>query len=839
MDFTLYSLLKKKSNNIINDTRERNFGLIWIKWTNNLLNGFSDTTNAAQFFSTQDIIATQTLNLNSLAPKEPEKYGSRYTEKSNEIFSKAKKINPKLKRVEYIHVESERRDFSYNDEYAYLNPDGTWEGSTADLSGCSRIYTKDQFRDWFKYFKSVGADGVFFDDWGYEWSIDHISWQMGYDASEFSTLNEAINKKWIDLINMAHDEGLFIITNGGWQHSVGDWYTYLNENDIICFESNLVSSYQGYIENGQTTLYNYLKDWYLTGKCKAEAWSLNYYPPDCSGEFKQKVTTYIMNMALSAGARYVSVGVGGREPLPSYFTSFLYGDKTISKISNYAYRITSGNTILETYRDSSISGTLTEYKINQCYSIYDGHEFRNAYADAKSLDANFNKRIENIEESFENMSDDNKRNAQSFWRMRIDDWQLSKVYNAYTNVLETINQTYVSPVEGDINDFTVTYANEGWHGMTLFNLNFSDERLTYLKGKTIEFGVMKFEFSMQNGRIPKQTLKIQTVSEGTKYTSLSTSMLSTLEDNIDGYCYAMRVPEDCISIAFQMWDSWVNASNAGTLHCEKAYLIDINEIDEEITKTWYSNLITPIMNNTSLASSKYSRTSYRGRTVFNVESYATDPWGWCAHTFSSEEVIELRGKTIEFGCIAASVSDGSFLGYIDTANGNKNLAFGVGVSTTGTNPLPVTYPLKCNSSKVSEIWGEEMYFVRFTVPVNAIGLSFGFRSNGCAANTIVNISNLYMYNVDEEELIVRGVDSANSSLAFCRVSEDIENKDPNTVKNALYVSDKGNMWMVDNSGTQTDINKISVIPAYTSGTLIATIIVNGEEHKLYLPPTTE
>ena len=82
------------------------------------------------------------------------------------ILKRAKELNPKLRHFEYIQSDSGRIDFSYNGDHAHLNPNGSWEGSTADLSGSSRIYTFAQFCDWFDWFKKQGADGVFFDDWG-------------------------------------------------------------------------------------------------------------------------------------------------------------------------------------------------------------------------------------------------------------------------------------------------------------------------------------------------------------------------------------------------------------------------------------------------------------------------------------------------------------------------------------------------------------------------------------------------------------------------------------------------------------------------------------------------
>ena len=63
----------------------------------------------------------------------------------------------------------------------------------------------------------------------------------------------------------------------------------------------------------------------------------------------------------------------------------------------------------------------------------------------------------------------------------------------------------------------------------------------------------------------------------------------------------------------------------------------------------------------------------------------------------------------------------------------------------------------------------------------------------------------------------------------------MEEKDPSDIKNALYISDKGRMWMTDGAGKRTDIAAVQVAPALSEGTPIGTIQSNGETHKLYAP----
>ena len=809
--------------------QKRNFGLVWIYYTYNLMNGFSDLETAAKTFAEHDMVVTQILGLNDLAPAIGESYATGYTPDSDALMVRAKELNPRLKRVEYIQSESERIDRTYDGKTAYLNPDGSWEGSTADLSGCTRIYNINQFRDWFKYFKSLGVDGVFFDDWDYNWQTEAICYQMGYDPGEFATFNEALNRKYADLIDCAHEEGLFVIINNGWNPNIGDWYTHFTEDDVICHESNIVSSDAGKILDGQNVLYDYYSKYYKTGKCKAKLWSQNYFPPDCTGNFMGKVNTYVINMALASGAQYVSVGVAYENALPDYVLSLAHGEPEIIRISDYIYRIRSNANTLEVYKDPLISGTLTENMINGCYSIYNGNAFRNAYTTAPYIERDLCTRVEDVEDTIANLTVDSKQNASSYWRMRIDDWQAASVYEAFTNFIEDVST--IATRYGDTQEFTVTHDAVGWHGASLLKIEFSDEKYTHLLGRTIEFGVMTIDISMVDGlAAPHKSMCVTTASNGIEYITLpDVGATSVLDDNIDGWCYTLTIPTDCQSVEILIWDYWIQASNAGTMHCERAYVIDVNELADEITKDWYTNLAVMDINNQNGGVCVSEKTYYRNKPLYDVDIFTTNAWGWAVHNFTADEVIALRGHTIEIGCFDSSVSDGSELGV-------ALLNFGIAWSANDTSIRAVSQKLTAEHWGTSELWGEDVYFRRLTVPTDAVGLAIGLSSSGYAPlGSVVSLKGLYLYDLDEAGIVKRGDGSAKSSLGICRVIEEVEMADPSNLKNTLYVSDKGRMWMVDASGGRTNIADVQVAPTFTEGTHIGTIQVNGEAHELYAP----
>ena len=62
-----------------------------------------------------------------------------------------------------------------------------------------------------------------------------------------------------------------------------------------------------------------------------------------------------------------------------------------------------------------------------------------------------------------------------------------------------------------------------------------------------------------------------------------------------------------------------------------------------------------------------------------------------------------------------------------------------------------------------------------------------------------------MCNVDEENVIIRGVDPANTWLQICRVKEEILALNPKLISNALYITDKGHMFITDFSGNRFNL----------------------------------
>lgn len=822
------------SSNGASPTYRSDFGLAWVGHTNNLMlerfNG--DIELAAQCYAKHDILIMQILNLNTYADSRPEMAGN-----SAQIITRAKKLNPRLRVFQYIQSESERYDFTYNSENAYLNADGSWEGSTADLSGCTKIYNKQQIIDWLDYFAEIGADGVFWDDWGYD-SLLPICYQMGYDTTMYSTKNEALNQKWIDLIQLCHDRNLAVITNGGFQTEVGNWYESLYENDIICLESCLISSYNdGSWNNGQIQVYNIYENYIKTGLLHAKTWVLDYYPTGISKEFLEKIQTYSVSMALACGGNYVSVGTFSFIEKPWFLESMTRGGGyEITKVSDYIYVISNGDHSLEVHKSNVISGAVTEANLGKCFCIYDGHIFQNAYVEAPYLDADISARLGSIESAVGGMNSDTRKNAQSFWRLAIDDWEADLNFLDYKNYIRqkgtistaggvgggTINASFVENEIGGI-DLVYEFVDcDQTRNPSLTVFGSTDEEDLGLTGNTLEFGFSNVEINL------------------TGYTGYNGNTdLSTKTENLyDGEAYQWNNPGFCVYVDYTNKDSvynppsnaksaiglkngfaiqqtaigsgsftmycWVASTTtySGTITFKNIYCVDANEHDDEIVKKWYTNLYPLSRNVFSAYDYSLESAEIDGHDVFDIVVTSSDAWGWSVYKFDGEDVIGMRGHTYEFGCMSMVLSNGETGRPLP--NGTS-LAFGVGIDSTESNmPNPRTYRIYGDTKELSSAWGTEIPCVMFTVPDTATELCIGVQSYGFESGVSMTAKGVYLYDLGED-VAIRGQASTKSSLRVCRVTEEQESVSPAKVPNALFVSDSGKMWCTKLDGSRVDI----------------------------------
>lgn len=797
--------------------------LAWLGWSNNIERG-NGIENDAIMFSKHNIVGMQRLNLYRLADSKPT-----FTENTLKILKRAKELNPKLRTFEYLQSESGRTDFTYNGDHAHLNPDGSWKGSTADLSNCTRIYTYQQICDWLDYFKKTGTDGVFFDDWGYDFTKEDICYQMGLPVDDYANKNAALNKKWIMLIEACHDRGLFLITNGGTPFDVGDWYTHLDENDIICLESCLISS-SNYKDdytwqNGQKNIYDYYANWYSTGKCKAKSWSMNYFPGNAE-DYKESVLTYLCAMTLACGGGYVSMGTFKCIEKPAFIDIFANGkNKSVKKIDDNIYQLKVNNHILEVHKWSNLSGKVSEETANKNYYILDGKKFNNGFLTAPVVEGELMGELEAMSKKLDSVSDDSRKNAISYWRMAIDDWNASLTFSDYANLILVDSEIHnisggtmqlVRNSDGTC-DIVCTYTELSQGGIYLSVIRPSNYEDFEQTGEGLEFGFSDviFDMSEDSWTLPNGTVYdakwLWSTPSFYIYTDRSPLNGKTVtEYKIDGIGSDLGMSTGHYTKTskdiFTSYDIrvWFHAPEGkyfnGTVTLKNVYLIDLGEHSDEISKKWYTNIFPTNFNNSSAMTAKMTVAGKQGWKVYDFLVSHTNAWGWTKYKYTGDELIALRGHTIELGCTSMAFSNGQ-TGVGSNANGWVNYAFGIGVNTDNPN----TVRLYADTSAKSGIWdGEKLCCLKYTIPDDATSLCIGFQSYGFGTDVTVTLKGVYMYDLGEE-VSIRGKASTNASLRLCRINEAQEELTPSNMRNALYVTEKGRIYCYDLKGTKVDI----------------------------------
>ena len=197
----------------------------------------------------------------------------------------------------------------------------------------------------------------------------------------------------------------------------------------------MISSAGNTWNNGHKSIYNYYTNWYSTGKCKAKLWSLDYVPSG-SKEFKNQVLTYLCAMGLACGVNYISMGVAGRIEKPFFVEIFTRGtQKKIVKIDDNTYSLSVGRHQLEVHRWSGLSGIVSQSNISKNYYIYDGETFNNGFKLASTSNYELSEQMNKVTKTIGGLTEDTRKNASSYWRMAIDDWQESLSYLDYNNLI--------------------------------------------------------------------------------------------------------------------------------------------------------------------------------------------------------------------------------------------------------------------------------------------------------------------------------------------------------------------------------------------------------------------
>jgi hypothetical protein len=817
----------------------REFGRAWVKWTEDLWGEFGgiDVEACAQRMARHDLVCMDRPGgVDAVVADGP----SGPSAKTLEVIARAKRLNPSLRVAVYVQLESERKDKLTSDgQTSHLAEGGAWEGSTAQAAGAPRILSRVELDAWFDRFLADGyADGVFFDDWGYDWTPQYICWQMGYDESAYTTLSAALNQKWSDVIDDCHARGLFAITNGGRQFSVGDWYSRLTSEDVICIESCTISSAgSGTWNSGAKSVYDERVNYSATGKCAAKVWCLDYLPSSPTIETRELCETASCAFALAAGADYWSCGVGSSLEEPFFVPYMVSGQEaSITKVSDVHYQLKCGGHVLEVSRPSGDGGAVDADSLASLSLALDGHAFANGHLRGPEVASSLGARVDEAEATVKSMTEDTRRNAASYWRLAIDDWSsLAKLgpkdYTSYAQTSKRSSAMNISGYSHSITDnedgtfdlkITLTdyaYGESNGYPNTKVTLYGSGAaKALGIDGKTMELGVSAIEFAFPSAGDPGWTANTDHSGSGQwpkpgfcVYVSSPTNSYNPFGNNDGMFGYDLKayryVASDSSGLSFSVWiapPTTGSAISGATVTLKGVYLVDVDEHADEITKDWWTQLWPAAYDVTSGLNIAATKAKDHGHVVYDLIGTLTDRWGWSVGALTSEQVTALRGHTLELGCSSMVMSDGTSGKGGESGAGGINFAVGIGVDPSDGHS-PTKARIYATTSAKSSVWGDKRPCVTLAVPETATTLVVGMQSNGYAVGTTCTLKGVYLYDLGEEGLSIRGRSSTKSSMRVCRVTEEAEATDPSDLGNALYVSEKGDLWCTALDGTRFDV----------------------------------
>ena len=101
-------------------------------------------------------------------------------------------------------------------------------------------------------------------------------------------------------------------------------------------------------------------------------------------------------------------------------------------------------------------------------------------------------------------------------------------------------------------------------------------------------------------------------------------------------------------------------------------------------KKWYTNIFPTNFNNSSAMTAKMTPSSKNGWKTYDFLVSHTNAWGWTKYKYTGDEVIALRGHTIELGCTLMEFSsmieeEDGFILYFSGHGCNGDLCFSDGM----------------------------------------------------------------------------------------------------------------------------------------------------------------
>lgn len=666
----------------------------------------------------------------------------------------------------------------------------------------------------------IAYDGIFWDDFDSLSGVTELN-----DGDEQSW--ESVLEKQNDVIEEARRFGLCSFGNA-WHvielvsgKPIDDEPYYnpkslkssIGENDYLMVEScefwphDPIDGF-GYWsgEDSSYKVYNYMKDYYPTQKANLVCFSSGGY--SMTVEEKQCALTWMLMDLLVMGGRYVCFDQGLLYDMPESLKAFYYDDlskATITRIASGHYQMhVNGHTII-TKRESGLSNAKADSNSFKLAHIWiDGIEIKNLFTQASALAVDVNTRLEEFDTRLNTLAPDIKKNVSRYQRLMIDDWIPTREPGAYSNLIPSSN--------GQENQMRITSrsgysmegsAQNGW-GSYKWVID-----ATPFRGKTIEIGCSKFTLSSSN----KNSIGI-CIFDNSDWNSRMTLCATTTNEsavgNKSGLNVQYSVSEIQNSIAFGFFG--LGATVGDTFSVEDFYVVDPSSIEELLSKSDYTN--RSIGFDSWVDSASWKRPDDLTTLPYSITEDANDITieykedGYAAYkgicVIMNVPGTLTPGSTWEIGCES----------FISNAGDNIRVRAYV-YALEGWAPYIV--PSKVDQSALHDV---KCPHVTVTVPetakdakgcyieiLNISTTPYNSLSDGAKEAHKAVIKGFYMCDVNEENVIIRGLTPANTWLRICRVKDSVLVTDTKLISNALYITDSGKMFITDFSGNRIDIVK--------------------------------
>lgn len=802
-------------------------------------------------YGNTDDEAAATLASNDIVVAGGALYGGNYTEETANrqiaIIKKAKKLNPNFKIFFYITIASWRNDGGWSH---ILGKGGYWDAEEAEQHpNAVRIHTKWEIYQLLEYAAHAGGrksgerqfietytwtddagvehtedkyidlyeggiqmDGCFYDDAGMENTEGRVN--QGF--------TEDLRQKYIDLVNFTHSKGLAAFPN---QLST-DWYadtvstanpnglpSAIGENDYMLLESchTQVGLSQGKPlwrhVNGTEGVWNYYENWYDKVGAKVVINDYLYGTgggEQLSDEEKYELATYLLCDSLCCKAHYIDMNGLRTWDYPDFFDELLIPDSEdydISRPTKGEYILHANGHTLRIVRNDNLSqGDVVNLKsLNKVFIYYDDVRIKNAFKKVAQYSYETDQRLDTIEKNIETIQTSAKSTANIYHRMMIDDWSKELVLtnygtkNGFIKKIAEAAKTGIATVESvdyETNSIRITR-------LTAAQINvYLDIDITDKKGHTLEFGFTCNEVTGSNNW-GYNAYAPAAITWSWINKSINTRQKSSYYgENFYGLVRTVTIPEDTEEEKWTMRICY-NGSIGQTFDLGNFYAVDVDEYGEDITKDWYTNYLPKLKsttnnNNLPIAYTVDEIDDYSFDITWNIpENYAH--WSGLCWTLPSGTF--LPGHTYEFGCLS----------YTNNA-GSANVAFRLYYGSK-EKYIPKTLTIK------SSIYGDTRPGVIITVPESetvtngrlTLTSTAGYQ-NGSGEFFKTEIREMYLYDINEENIVVRGEEPSNSFLRICRVTDEKLANDKTLLGNSMYITDSGKMFITDFNGNKTDIN---------------------------------